>query len=70
MVTGQLEERVANLEQELAAFKQVVLGRGSSRDWRSTFGMFANDSGFDEVLRLGREFRQREPVEESGDARS
>ena len=70
MVVERLEERVANLEQEFAAFRQVVFAHSPSRDWRGTFGMFANDPGFDEVLRLGREIRQRESVEESGDARS
>ncbi|TVS20964.1 MAG: hypothetical protein EA424_01320 [Planctomycetaceae bacterium] len=70
MVSGQLEERVASLEREFAVLKQLAFCKGPERDWRSTFGMFAGDSGFDDVLRLGREFRQREGIEDRDDARA
>ncbi len=33
MFVEQLEERVANLEHEFAAFKQAVFAHSPSRDW-------------------------------------
>lgn len=55
-----LEERVTNLERELTALKErVSLGQKSpERSWLDVLaGSFENDSAFEEVLRLGREFR-------------
>ena len=52
-----IEERVAILEKELIRLKQIIQGTRVEPDWRKTFGMSANDPGFDEMIRLGREIR-------------
>lgn len=54
-----LEDRLATVEKELAALKRLV--RSQTEDsWESTFGLFSDDAGFDEVLRAGAEIRARE----------
>jgi len=53
-----IEKRVAVLEKELTDLKQIVQGARVEKDWRKTVGMSAGDPGFDEMIRLGREFRQ------------
>ena len=58
MAQRALEKRVASLESEFAAFKQRL---GSSpTTWRETFGMFADDPEFDEIVRLGKEYRKKQ----------
>lgn len=59
MTDRPIEDRVAMLEREFEEFKHRF-GQLKPHDWRATFGMFADDPEFDEVLRLGREIRQRE----------
>jgi hypothetical protein len=44
-----IEERVAILE----------------KDWRKTFGMSANDPGFDNMIRLGREIREQDQKDDA-----
>ena len=56
-MTTALEERVAILEQELTKLKHLIQGIRVKKDWRKTFGMSANDPGFDDMIRLGREIR-------------
>ena len=64
MTLEQLEERVHDLE------RQVVELRGKLRPLRSlssveeTFGMFAADPDFDEIVRLGREYRDQVNAED------
>ena len=53
-----IEKRVAVLEQELTALKKIIQGTRVEKDWRKTVGKSAGDPGFDEMIRLGREFRQ------------
>jgi hypothetical protein len=59
MTLEQLEERVHNLE------RQVVELRGAARrlepmgSVQDTFGMFAGDAEFDQIVRLGREYRDQ-----------
>ena len=57
-----LEDRVAILEQEMASLKQRVGREADMRPgetWLDTMsGAFEGDSAFEEVLRLGREFRE------------
>ena len=53
-----LEKRVASLELEFAQFKQHFAS--SPATWRETFGMFADDPEFDEIVRLGREYRHKQ----------
>ncbi|ELR98146.1 hypothetical protein [Gloeocapsa sp. PCC 73106] len=54
----QLEERVAHLEAEVAQLKNKVENEASSkRWWEQIVGTFAENSAYDEAMRLGREYR-------------
>jgi hypothetical protein len=60
-----MEERVQSLEQEVAGLKaKLNLPKPTTKDWESTVGMFENDSLFSEALRLGREYRESQPLPE------
>jgi hypothetical protein len=59
MTIQQLEQRVVELEQQLQELRQQVGPLVANGRWRDTFGMFADDTEFDEVLKLGREYRQQ-----------
>jgi hypothetical protein len=69
MTVGELEQRVAVLEREIAELRQLIgQSRPPRRAWETTFGIFANCPEFDEAVRLGREYRDqvnRESLEES-----
>ncbi len=58
-ILEQLEKRVHDLERQVAEL------RGEQRPLRplssvgETFGMFAADPDFDEIVRLGREYRDQ-----------
>jgi len=60
-----IEERVAVLEKELTRLKQIIQGTRVEKDWRITFGMSANDPGFDDMIRLGREIRERDQEDDA-----
>jgi hypothetical protein len=60
-----IEKRVAILEQELTKLKHLIQGTRIKRDWRKTFGMSANDPGFDDMIRLGQEIRQQTQEDET-----
>jgi hypothetical protein len=54
----QLEERVAHLENEVARLKNKVENDLSSRPWwEKIAGTFADNSAYDEAMRLGCEYR-------------
>ena len=54
----QLEERVAYLEAEVARLKnKVENGEPSKPWWEQIVGAFADNSAYDEAMRLGREYR-------------
>lgn len=59
MTVADLEKRVAELEREIAKLKQ---GRNGAHDdrpwWERTAGKFKDDPEFDEIVRLGREYRE------------
>ncbi|UBF27241.1 hypothetical protein K9N68_04555 [Kovacikia minuta CCNUW1] len=57
--TQQLEDRIAVLEAELAQIKQLLLTSKRTQHpwWETVFGSFANCPAFDEMERLGREWR-------------
>ena len=65
----QLEERVAFLEAEVARLKDV-LENGSSAEsptspwWGKIAGTFADDPMYDEAMRLGREYRDAQRLED------
>jgi len=55
-----LEVRVATLEAEIAQMRQIlsVFTQQKSPWWLKVSGSFANDPTFDEVTRLGQEWRK------------
>lgn len=51
-------EGVRNLEQRLEELTTLLrTERPATRDWRTTFGLSRDDAGFDEMTRLGRQYR-------------
>ena len=59
-MSNELEKRVATLEQEVRTLKEKLANGPGDRDWHSTVGMFADDPEFEEIVRLGREYREEE----------
>ena len=60
MIQRTLEERVATLEETVAA---LVTRRDTAKqkgDWRSTIGMFAGDSVIRQIQEEGRQLREAE----------
>ena len=55
-----LDERVDALERQVRELTEIVAGKKPARDWRSTFGIFRDDEGYDEMVRLGEEIRQKD----------
>lgn len=55
-----LEQRVADLEKKVADLQRLTGQQVPSEEWDSTFGIFANDPEFDEIVRLGREYRDQQ----------
>lgn len=60
MTLQQLEERLLKLEDRFQELEKRIPPTSATKHWRDTFGMFADDADFDEVLRLGREYREQE----------
>jgi hypothetical protein len=52
-----LEKRVEDLERKFAELTKRS-GTDTKSTWRQTFGFSKNDEGFDEMVRLGREYRE------------
>jgi hypothetical protein len=67
-----IEARLDRLEAELSELKQRVDSSSSKQpgrmDWLQTFGMSANDPEFDEMVRLGAEYRKAQRWEDEPDA--
>lgn len=59
MTIQQLEQRLNDLEQEVAELRREVRPLRPFTGVAETFGLFANDSEFEEVVRLGREYREQ-----------
>jgi hypothetical protein len=53
-----LERRVAQLEQEVSLLKSQASGLSDQPWWERIAGRFENDQAFDEIVRLGREYRE------------
>ena len=55
-----LEQRVAVLEKKFTDLKNLLQPKPREKDWLRTVGMFADDPHFEEMVRLGREYREQE----------
>jgi hypothetical protein len=55
----QLEARVDDLERQVAELRSETQSLRPLGSVQETFGMFANDPEFDEIVRLGREYRSQ-----------
>jgi len=53
----ELEERVSVIEEKLEQLLEERR-RLPKQAWRKTAGDFADDPGFDEMMRLGKEYRE------------
>jgi len=56
-----IEERLSAIEKELAQIKEQLATDNPqplSHPWDRVFGSLANSKGFDEAVRLGREYRE------------
>jgi hypothetical protein len=63
----QLESRLAAVERELADIKQKLSKNGAGSNWiEQISGSFANDPDFEEIVRLGREYRKSQTFETHG----
>jgi hypothetical protein len=59
MTVAELALRVEALERDVSALKQQLAERSDTRPWwKSLAGKYANDPIFDEVVALGREYRE------------
>ncbi len=60
MTTAELAKRLAALEKTVEELKSQVTRFGplSRRWWAESAGRFAGDAVFDEIVRLGREYRE------------
>ena len=59
MTLEQLEQRVRDLEQQVAVLRRELKPLRPMGSVVGTFGMFAEDPEFDEIVRLGREYRNQ-----------
>jgi hypothetical protein len=59
MTLEQLEQRVHDLEREVAQLRGELLPLRPLSCVQDTFGMFAGVPEFDEIVRLGREYREQ-----------
>ncbi|MFH1919161.1 MAG: hypothetical protein ABIP48_04625 [Planctomycetota bacterium] len=59
MTLEQLEQRVHDLERQVAELRDELKPLRPLGSVQQTFGMFAADPEFDEIVRLGREYRKQ-----------
>jgi hypothetical protein len=64
MTLEQLEQKVNDLERQLAELRREIQPLRPMINVEDTFGMFANDPDFDEIVRLGREYREQMNAED------
>jgi hypothetical protein len=64
MTLEQLERRVIDLEREVAQLRHELKPLRPFQDIQETFGMFADDPAYDEIVRFGREYRNQINAEE------
>ncbi len=59
MTLEQLEQRVKDLERQLAELRDRVDVPRGPESVEQTFGLMGDDPEFDEIVRLGREYRRQ-----------
>jgi phosphopantetheine adenylyltransferase len=59
MTIQQLEQRLSELERQVAVLQREAKALRPMANVQDTFGMFANDPEFDEIVWLGREYRDQ-----------
>ncbi|MEQ1715941.1 MAG: hypothetical protein ABL907_08145 [Hyphomicrobium sp.] len=64
---GTLAERMERLEQDVDRIKSEIASKPARKDWRSWCGTAKDDPGFDEMIRLGKEYRQSQREEYDGE---
>ena len=55
-----LERRVETLEAEVRKLAEEVRKGPGPNDWKKTFGVFRDSPLFEEAMRLGREYREKQ----------
>ena len=56
---SEFEDRVSALEADVAELKERIASRPQSRNWiKAVSGSMKDEPAFDEVLKLGRAFRE------------
>lgn len=64
-----VEKRLEDLEKKVADLTRILAPLTKrDKDWRRTVGMSANDPEFDEMVRLGAEYRKSQRWEDEPDA--
>ena len=63
MTLEQLEQRVNDLERQVAELRGDLKPLRPLANLQDTFGMFAGDPAFEEIVRLGREYRNQANAE-------
>ncbi len=58
MTLAELEQRLKVLERQVAELRRERRRMVPLRSVKETFGMIGDDAEFDEVIRLGREYRR------------
>jgi hypothetical protein len=66
MTLQQLESRLSDLERQVIELQQAANQPRPLVSAQDTFGAFANDEEFDEIVRLGREYRKQANAEDHG----
>ena len=56
-----IEQRLSALEKEVAELKKDRRSPSSGKDWHRRIGKFKDDPDYDEAMRLGRQYRRRQP---------
>lgn len=59
MTLEQLEQKVIELQRQVDELRHAIKPLRPVANVEDTFGMFADDPDFDEVIRLGREYREQ-----------
>ena len=59
MTQEQLERKMADLEREVVELRREIKPLRPLHSAPDTFGMFADDPDFEDVVRLGREYRDQ-----------